>query len=86
MSYKEYPDLAALCSDQTKEDELYLENEDEKKSLQDIIEAAKKHFGGKVSLDDLIITPAYEQFRCHGYDCYDPCDYGNVLIIYPKAK
>lgn len=86
MSYKEYLDIQAFCKGETDEQNLYIENENETKTIQDIINEAKKHFGEQTSMDDLIFSMTYEQFRCHGYDLYDPSDYGCVFIIHRKSE
>lgn len=86
MSYTNYANIADFCKAKTTEDFLYLENENETKSIQDILNEVKKHFGEEVDLNDIIISASYEQFRAYGYDLYDPSDYATVLIIYRKKS
>lgn len=87
MSKQEnYKNIGEFCQAKTDEYYLYIENGNEKKSVADVIDEIKNHFGQDAVLSDFIISTSYEQFRCYGYDLHDWDDYGTVMIVHKKTQ
>ena len=53
-------------------------------TLSDILSEVSKKWGEGVSLDDITIRADYIHTECITYDCYDPGDWTNYLVIERK--
>ena len=65
---------------------LFLECNYDQYSILDIVNRAKEKWGDSIQLDEIEISSEYIHTRCIGYDCYDPGDYENYLVITYSPK
>ncbi len=71
--------MAESRSPQNDESNVYLYGEE--KSLEEIIAAAREHFGEDVEFSNLSVTREHFHARCIGYDLYDRSDYDDYIVI-----
>ena len=50
-------------------------------NLEDLLEAAKLHFGEDADLTKLVCSSEYIHTRHLGYDLYDPSDWARYIVI-----
>lgn len=50
-------------------------------SLQDIIDRVKEKWGDSIDLSNITIGAEHIHTHCLGYDCYDPSDYTDFVVV-----
>lgn len=78
--YRDERNIRCFTPDNT-EDTLYMRSFDGALDLEDIVEAARSHFGASTPLEEIKITAEHIQTECLGSDAYYPSDWDNFIVL-----